>query len=305
MRRQLLPLLVAALLGCSKKPAEDSGGGGNSGGVGGDDATAYTLTARPLQKGDKVHVTKSRAGTTTQSLGGKSRTAKEGYRSEYTETVIEKPVDASMPTQTDREYKIAEKTDEKGELKPLSFSGKKVEIRVSPLAGVGYIFIIGGNALQPPDRDDLLSEFQGGEKPNKEGPKKPMMPAVLPNKPVKVGEEWAGDLSLMPAPSGPVTFDKEKSKITAKLVKVYQKEGKQWGQIEADIVQVVASGANGQQVSGTITTKLTIDMVLDGSTPAHFLKLKGQGTITMNQPKGGEFKLEMDLTQDENVTPVK
>jgi hypothetical protein len=265
---------------------------------------AVTIKLRKEQKGDKVTVTKKRDGTTTLTAGGKKQTKKDEYRYEYTDKVIEFPADAARPTRVDRSYEVARKTDDvTGELKTLSFSGKTVEIQVSPMEGVGYIFIVGGNAIQPPEVDDFLSEFQGGPKPGEKKPK-PDIDVFLPKKAVKPGEEWTGDLGGVMALLGnpPFTLEKEKSKVTGKLVKTYTKDGAQWGVIELKIVMALVPGAQGPEVSGTITSDVTIDAVIDGSSRARTVKLKGRGTLAV--PKGA-VKLEMNIAQEETVTPEK
>jgi hypothetical protein len=199
---------------------------------------AVTIKLRKEQQGDKVAVEKTREGTITVTAGKKAQTKKEEYRYEYTDKVVEMPADAPKPTRVDRTYDIARKTDPvTGDLKTLSFSGKTVEVQVSPMEGIGYIFIVGGNAIQPPEVDDLLNEFQGGPKPGDKKPK-PEIDALLPDKAVKPGEEWTADAAAIMGVLGnpPFTLDKKKSKVTGKLVKTYKKDGAQWGVIELKIV---------------------------------------------------------------------
>ena len=131
-----------------------------------------TIKFRGPKEGDKVQVTKTRTGTVTVTANGKTKTDKDEYRYEYTEKVIEAPADAPKPTRVDRAYEIAKKTNPvTGKLEFLSYSGKTVEIQVSPMEGIGYIFIVGGNAIQPPEVDEFLEEFQGGPKPGEKKPK--------------------------------------------------------------------------------------------------------------------------------------
>jgi hypothetical protein len=266
---------------------------------------AVTIKLRKEKEGDKVTVTKKRDGTTTVTMGGKKQVKKDEYRYEYTDKVIEFPADAPKPTRVDRAYEVARKTDSlTGELKTLSFSGQTVEIQVSPIAGVGYIFIDRGNAIQPPEVDDFLAEFQGGPKPGQKKPR-PDISALLPNKAVKPGEVWTGDLSAIMGIMGnpPFTLEKEKSKVTGKLVKTYAKDDQQWGVIELKIVMALVPGAMGPEVSGTITTDVTMDAVIDGSSRARTVKMKGSGTLAVAKGKGP--RVEMTITQEETVTPEK
>jgi hypothetical protein len=266
---------------------------------------AVTIKLRKEQKGDKVAVARTRVGTTTVTAGKTKQTRKEEYRYEYTDKVIDMSADAAKPTRVDRSYEIARKTDPvTGDLKTLSFSGKTVEIQVSPLEGVGYIFIVGGNAIQPPEVDDLLNEFQGGPKPGERRPK-PEIDALMPKKAVKPGEEWAGDLSAIMGLMGnpQFTLDKKKSKVTGKLAKAYTKDGRRWGVIELKIVMGLLPGPQGPEVSGTVTTNVTVDAVIDGSSRERTVKMKGQGTLTLEGRKGGGVRVEMSIVQEEIVTP--
>lgn len=296
---------LALAIGCSKKSSESTESGPAPGPTG-DPAQAYAIKLRHEQKGDKFRVVKSRDGSTTVTAGGKSQTQADKYRYDYTETVIEMPEGAPKPTRSDRAYAVAEKSDETGELKALSYSGKTVEVQVSPFEGIGYIFIVGGNAIQPPEVDEFNVEFQGGTKPGVT-PLKPRIDALMPKNAVKVGEEWAADFSSLNALMGqmPFALDKEKSTITGKLARAYRKDGKQWGVIELKVVMAVVPGGKGPPLTGTITADITLDRAIDGSTNAGTTKLTGGGTLSFSAGKGQDVKMEMKITQDESVTPVK
>ncbi len=304
MYRLIALTLLLAGLGCSKsKPTNSGDSGGDSKG----DTTAYTIDLRRAQKGDKVHVIKTRDGESTTSFGkNKPQKKIEKYQYDFTENVIEMPVGSPKPTRADRTYKTARKSDDSGELKPLSFEGKTVEVQVSPFEGIGYIFIVGGNAIQPPDRDDLLQEFQGGEKPNKDAPPKSKLEDIIPKTPIRVGEEWALDVEAIKAFTGEMPFplDKEKSKIVGKLVKVYQQDGKRCGVIDVRITMVMEPNPKGPPLSGAVTADVTIDGVIDGSSPARTVKLKGQGKLSAPVGKDAEVKIDLAITQDEAVTPL-
>lgn len=306
MLTRSIPLaLLLAAVGCSKKPPEP---GENPGGDPKGGAAEYTIKLRPEQKGDEVHVVKTRDGESTTTFGkNKPQTKKEQYRYEYTETVLEMPAGSPKPTRSDRAYKTAKRTDNRGELKPLSFEGNTVEVQVSPFEGIGYIFIVGGNAVQPPDRNDLVLEFQGGEKPDKDAPPKPRIEDMLPKTPVRVGEDWTLDFSAIKAFAGemPFTLDREKSKVAGKLTKAYRKDGQQWGVIDMKITMVMAPATKGPQLSGTITADVTIDGVIDGSSRARTSKLKGGGKLSAPAGKGVEVVVDLGITQEETVTPVK
>src|SRR5262249_52716158 len=162
-RALILFVGLATWTGCSEKtpPGADKGGGDKGGGEG----TAYIIKLRSPQEGDEAVITRARSGKVTLTAGGKAKTKHQAERYEYTETILLMPGGASKPIKANRPFKVAQKSDDQGVLKPLSYAGKTVEIMMSPIKDVGYIFIVGGNALQPPERDDSLEEFQGPKKP--------------------------------------------------------------------------------------------------------------------------------------------
>src|SRR5262249_17879021 len=187
-----------------------------------------------------------------------------------------------------------------GMLKPLSYAGKTVEIMVSPIKDVGYIFIVGGNALQPPERDDFLEEFQG--------PKKPELENLLPKHPVRIGEEWSAPLSPVGAVIGGemrFNLDNDQSRISSKLLQVYGKRGHQWGVVEMKIHLVITPAGKGPDLSGTISAVVTLDAVIDGSSSARSMRMRMDGALSAADAKGVKTTLEIQGEQEQTRTPVK
>ena len=123
---------------------------------------------------------------------------------------------------------------------------------------------------------------------------------------MKPGETWAVDLAALKAVVGdmPFTLEKDKSKITGKLAKTYEKDGAPWGTIELKIVMDLSPAPKGPPVSGTMTADMTVDMPTDGSSRARTMKMTGKGKLTLVE-KGTKITLDMDVKQDETVTPEK
>jgi hypothetical protein len=293
MRALILFLALATWTGCSEKtpPGGDKGGDGSA---------AYVIKLRPPQEGDEAAITRSRSGNVTVTAGGKAKTQHQAERYQYTEKILEMPAGASKPIKANRTFKVAEKSDEKGKLQPLSYAGKTVEIMVSPIKDVGYIFIVGGNALQPPERDSFLEEFQG--------PKKPDLDSLLPKNAVRIGEEWAAPLSAVGAVIGgemKFNLDNDKSKITSKLLRVYTKDGQQWGEVEMKIHMVIAPAGKGLPLSGTISAAVTLDAVIDGSSSARSIRMRLDGALSATDATGGKTTLEIQGEQAQSRTPVK
>lgn len=297
LRRLIAFAALIVLTGCSDnsppKPSGTSGGGSTT------KEPTYLIKFGALKEGDKAVVTRTRSGTVTMTVGGKSKTQEQNERYEYTETILELPAGATKPTKANRTFKTAQKSDEKGELKTLSYSGETVEIMVSPIKNVGYIFIVGGNALQPPERDDFLAEFQG--------PEMPKLDDLLPKDAVKAGEEWTAPLAAIHALIGKMDYnvDKDKSRVTGKLVRAYTKDGHQWGVIELKIQMVINPAAKGPPLSGTINGDATLDAVIDGSVNARSVKMDMDGTLSTIDPKAGEIKLKIKGKQETSRTPIK
>jgi hypothetical protein len=295
MFRRLFPLAVfaAVVLGCSKKKDDDSGGGGD----GGDPNATYTIKLRGEQKGDKLQVVKTRSGTQTTTVAGKSLPQqKEQMKFEFVETILEMPDGAPEPTKVVREYKTAQKSDAKGELKSLSYSGKTVTIEKK---GKAYSYTVDGKPIPAAERAEFAEEFEKSDKVKPED--------MMPTNPVKVGEAWEVDFAKVKALTGelPFALDKDKSKFTGKLARAYKKDGQQWGVIEFRIVMTVTPGKKGPPLSGTITADITLDTAIDGSVHAGSMKMTQKGTLSAKDPKAGEVKVEIDGTREDIGTPVK
>ncbi len=283
----LRPALFAVLAaGCSQKPgpAPDSA----------PPDAAFALKVVEEQPGQKVAVVRTQSGTNTLSVGATTRTEKGERRAEYVETVHEVAPDAPRPTRLTREYTTALASGPTGALRPLSYSGKAVEIRrAGPKAG--YTFTAGGQPLPAAEAADLAREFGKAAVPRLE--------ALLPKAPVKVGEEWAADPAAVAALAEsmtadvPAALDRGRSGLTGKLVKAYQKDGRQWGVVEFRLRMEFAPG-------GTAAADATLDAPIDGSARAGTLKWTLKGTLTTKDPKRGEVTLTVDGAREQTVTPA-
>src|SRR5581483_10131980 len=153
MSRRVVPLavLVAAVLGCEgKKPAAGGGGGEPPAPGGGDAAATYAVKLREKQAGEKYEVTESGSTTTTTTAdlpaGKQTKADTRTYRAEYTEAVLEQPAGAAQPTKLTRQYRVAERTGDKGKPVAASFVGKTVTVEKK---GEAYTFKADGKDLPP------------------------------------------------------------------------------------------------------------------------------------------------------------
>src|SRR5262249_30091747 len=118
---------------------------------------------------------------------------------------------------------------------------------------------------------------------------------------------WDIDLAnintLMGAPRFAV--DKEKSKITGELSRVYKMDGQQWGVIEIKARIAIAPSGKGESMTGTVNADVTIDTAIDGSVHAGTIKMTVTGNTTLTDPKGNETKVLIEGIQELTGTPVK
>ena len=110
----------------------------------------------------------------------------------------------------------------------------------------------------------------------------------MPDRPVKPNETWTVDADKVVKSfesGGPFKLDKDTTKVTGKLVKVYDKGGKQFGVIEMSMVLGVKElDIDGQELAmkagSKVTAAVTLDVCIDGS--AHTGTEKGTMKFDLN-----------------------
>ncbi len=132
---------------------------------------------------------------------------------------------------------------------------------------------------------------------------------LLPTKPVNVGDTWTitgKDLARSFAEGGDMTLDPEGSKGEGRLVKAYRKDGKQYGLIEATMrLSLKGSDQVTFDPPGTMEVKITLDVAIDGSTPAGVVtvtgKLDGKGVLMdAGQTIGAEFHINVSSRSEQS-----
>lgn len=252
MRRAILFAAAVAGLWAARSPARDDG---------------YTITLREGQPGDKTKVTK--AGTEAVKYAfvvmgrNQTRDDKKGTKFVYAEEVVERPAGARRPTKLVRTYETAERTTD-GKTEKLPYDGKKVTIE---LKGKKYAFTVDGEDIPPADAEDLEREF------NRESEGATRHQDFMPKKPVALNEVWAVDTDIVVKSfeaQAPFRLDKDTTKVTGKLTKVYDKGGTRFGTIELVMTLPVTAlkqpGKDlGLKPGSTITAKLDLDVCIDGT----------------------------------------
>ena len=248
--------------------------------VGADDEKTYEIKLKPEVAGDRIKVTKSdvsKNSAVIEVMGQKNENAeKKTVKFSYTEELLERDVKAKVSTKLKRSYTQAEKTVD-GEKTKFSYLDKTVLIvRVDGK----FTFTVNGDELDDDEAEDLNEEFN----------KKDEVPLhdedLLPKKPVKVGEPWVVDTAMVVKSFEsvvPFTLDVDKSKIVGKLLKVYQKDGKQFGTIEMTVTLVVKEfKLDGQEIElkpgSTMAITSITEQCIDGTSHA----LNEKSTITMD-----------------------
>jgi hypothetical protein len=281
-----IALFVAVVVGCSKKNNPTGTGDGT------DPNATYEIKFRDAQKGEKYDIVKSRHATSTTKTPNSNQTKKDESRYEYTETILATAPDEPRPTKVSRVYKIAEKS----EMPPASYIGKTVTIEKYLK---GYKFAADGKSIPALEMKDISEDFhRGGKKAE----------VWLPQAAVKIGEEWSLNIDAVLGVVGapPFKYQRDQSKMTAKLVRAYKKDDQQWGEIKVNAtIMIDTTNEPGPKLKGQIDSELTFDAVIDGSARAGTLKMTTKGEVKYRDPFGGEVTWTVDGTQEESITPVK
>ena len=248
--------------------------------VGADDEKTYEIKLKPEAAGDRINVTKSDVSKNSaiiDVMGQKNENVeKKTVKFSYTEELLERDVKAKVSTKLKRSYTQAEKTVDGAKTK---FSYLDKTVLVVRVDGK-FTFTVDGDELDDDEAEDLNEEFN----------KKDEVPLhdedLLPKKPVKIGETWVVDTAMVVKSFEsvvPFTLDVEKSKVVGKLLKVYQKDDKQFGTIEMNVTLVVKEfKLDGQEIelkpgSTMVITSIT-EQCIDGTSHA----LNEKSTIKMD-----------------------
>jgi hypothetical protein len=227
----------------------------------------YEIKLKKEAKGDRVKVATTDAGDMTFLLEVMGQEMKKGEKKTvklaYTEEVLARPAGAAKPTKLTRTYQTAQRVKDGGK-KVFVYQGKTVLIEKK---GDKYVFTVDGQPLDEEDAEELEEEFN----------KKDDIPLenedLMPNKPVRLNETWtvdAGQVVKAFESGGPLTLVKDKTTVTGKLTKVYDKGGRRFGVIELNLDLGVKELKLDDQELATkpgsrVTAKITLDACIDGT----------------------------------------
>ena len=236
----------------------------------GRDEPTYAIMLKKEAAGDRTKVASTDAGDVRFRLEVMGQELDKGekktLRQVYTEEIVEKPAGAKKPTKLARTYQTATATKD-GKRTTHIYQGKTVRIEKK---GEKYVFTADGTEITGDDAEELESEFN----------KKDDIPLddedLMPDKPVKVNETWTVDAKKITAAfegGGLFTLDPAKTKVTGKLVKVYDKGGKRFGVIELTMTLAVKElKIDNQELpmkpGSKVTAATTFDLCIDGTAHA-------------------------------------
>lgn len=293
LRTHLASLLVFVLAAGVSSAADDT----------------YLLRLYKEKQGDRSENEKSEVSKNIISVSVMGMDQKQeisgGKKEAYVEEILEKKPGERNATKLRRTYKTAEKT-ERGETEKAVYAGQTVLIERKN--GGKLAISIKGKELEKSEAPDL---FKSLEKSDDE----PRNEDLLPQHAVKVGETWKvpGEKSEKMFKSlgeEKMKIDVKKSNVSGKLLKVYKKDGAQFGvlelTIEVFVTEIDVGGEFAKTKEGSkMSFKATIDTCIDGSVKLEESKMSATIDITANLPGNGSLTLAGTVTGNAKSRALK
>lgn len=265
---------------------------------------AITIKLKKAGKGDVVKETKTEDIDTVVnvSAGGQKQEQKEkgGSKMAYTEEVLEKGEKDAKPTKVKRTYETAE-VKKMGESVDLGLKGKAVVIEK---VKDKYTFKMDGDGKLSAEATEVLEkEFNKKEDQDTDE-------LMLPKKAVKVGDTWDIDAKVVAGMFGDeLSVDKDKVKVSGKLVKVYDKDKAKFGVVEYTMdLPITSLNIMGQSVPASEGSKLkltvTMDGCIDGTVYGGTSSGKMEGNVGLKVPMA-EIDIKMTGTMGSKAEAVK
>jgi hypothetical protein len=199
------------------------------------------------------------------------------HKYDFREIGLERAAAGEDLVKIKRHYEHAERTI-KGTRETLPYQGKTLLIEKA--GGKFHFQIDGGEAIEGKEAEELNEEFNKGDF------RKLLGDHFLPRKAVKVNETWTFDVAPLAkdfGKDGKIEIDADKSKGAGKLVKAYQKNGKQFGIIELALEFPVTTFVHDDKKSPAKDSKINIkvewDGAIDGTLDQSRLKVNFDGDI--------------------------
>jgi len=257
----------------------------------------YLIKLKPIQIGDVRQLDTAETTQSTSKIIDKTnkalvdKTDSSVQHCVCTESVLAKESGRRRPTHAQRQYsKVSFQVD--GREVTLPYAGKMVEVKK---VGSGYQFLLEGQTPLTGEAAWLLTK----EFSNEEGID--FQAAILPKQPVKVYESWQIDMAPIVADwskNKPMQVDGAKSAGLGQLMKVYEKEGRLFGELQFQIEMPFASIGQGQekvpvQAGSRVRMDITLDVCIDGSSSTGTMTAKYDVSTAADVPMqdGSKAKL--------------
>jgi hypothetical protein len=274
----------------------------------------YTIKVKEAGKGETVLVELTEAFTNATKIvdgGDKAlldRADKGAVTATYKETILEQE-GKKRPTKLRREYDKAQ-VQAGGKTVDLPYHGKAVLIEKQK--DNRYHFRIeNGNELAGPDSEALEREFNtGGVGDDKFDLEK----HLLPKAPVRLNDTWKIDMEALAkdfTSNTSMEVDLAKASGTGQLKKVFDKDGKSFGELHILVnmpLKSVPGGPgmpkvplkDGSKASIDVTLNLCIDGTSLAGTLKGMMKMNMQGSVPL--PNGGMGSMTAASEFDNTVT---
>jgi hypothetical protein len=265
---------------------------------------AVTIKLKELRQGESAAVERTETTTlvqkTTDAKGKelKNQTVTITETAAFKETVLERAGNKDA-TKIEREYTAAQ-VKVGTETRNLPYKGKTVVIEKK---GEQYTFSYkGGDPLKDEDAESLAREFKGGGTERAELEK-----LLLPPGAVKAGAEWKLDMAAVVKEmmkGEDVALDPDKATGSGKLAKVYQKDGKTFGELSYKLTVPVKSLGKGKQqlkfeAGAASVLEGTQDVCIDGTAATGVSKSKAHLKGTAPQPNDETLTLSITVESQE------
>jgi hypothetical protein len=246
-------------------------------------AQEYVIKVKRPSLGDKSQVKSTGLSETEFKLldsNGNAVMDKKETKSQkfiFHETGVERAAGGEDLVHIKRYYEHAERKVD-GTRQTLPYQGKTLQIHKKN--GTFVFEIEGDDVIYGKEAEELTEEFTKG------GFTKLVAEPFLPRKAVKVNDTWKFDVAPLArdfSKDGKIDVDDTKSKGSGKLLKVYQKNGKQFGVfellIEFPVTHLNNDGTKTPTKEGKITIKLERDGCIDGTLEESTVKVNFDGDI--------------------------
>jgi hypothetical protein len=277
MRFRTAWLVIVAAVGCRPEIPPD----GPAPQPAPPDPNLVTLASKEPKPGDRLAIAvEIRDRTATRFTNYSDPTRGEqvqvgGQKLSFVEEVLAKPADRDGVL-TRRTYESAEWTRD-GKPTDLGLAGKTVEFRPHPRRREVQASVVGGEL--PAAAADFFRQELAAR------PRRLSGAEVLPDRPVRVGEDWPVDAARMTGELAPLNLtpaEDQPTGLKGRLTKVYDRGGRRYGVVDVTGAIAVGKVHTDNTLAGSeLKFEFRYDGCVDGSEVAGEARSRLTGTVTM------------------------